>query len=103
MTRLKKGDICPLCGEPIETSDPFTLGYLSAWADLTSSPETESPADDSGEDFPFAYSACNERGKVALRAQQEAKSPCAACSYGGKHLDAPPCANCPAYPKKAGE
>ncbi len=101
MTRLKKGDICPLCGEPIMTSDPFTLGYLSAWADLTSSPETESPADDSGEDFPFAYSACNERGKVALRAQHEAKSPCAACSYGGKHLDAPPCTNCPAYPKEA--
>lgn len=35
----------------------------------------------------------------ALRAPQEAKSPCAACGYGGKHLDAPPCANCPAYPK----
>ena len=35
----------------------------------------------------------------ALRAQQEAKSPCAACGYGGKHLDAPPCTNCPAYPK----
>ena len=35
----------------------------------------------------------------ALRAPQEAKSPCAACGYGGKHLDAPPCTNCPAYPK----
>lgn len=38
---------------------------------------------------------------AALRAQQEAKSPCAACGYGGKHLDAPPCTNCPAHPKKA--
>ena len=55
MTRLKKGDICPLCGERINTSDPFTLGYLSAWADLTSSPETDPPTDDSGEPFPLAY------------------------------------------------
>lgn len=31
---------------------------------------------------------------------QEQKSPCAACGYGGKHLDAPPCTNCPAYPKE---
>lgn len=34
MTRLKPGDICPLCGEPIKTEDPFTLGYLSAIHDL---------------------------------------------------------------------
>ena len=55
MRRLKKGDICPLCGEPINTSDPFTLGYLSAWADLTSSPGGS--ADEGGDDpFPFAYS-----------------------------------------------
>lgn len=36
----------------------------------------------------------------ALRAQQEAKSPCAVCGYGGKHLDAPPCTSCPAHPKE---
>ena len=54
MRRLKKGDICPLCGEPINTSDPFTLGYLSAWADLTASPGGS--ADEGGDDpFPFAY------------------------------------------------
>lgn len=53
MTRLKKGDICPLCGEPIETSDPFTLGYLSAWADLTPIPVPEFHADYRGEPFPF--------------------------------------------------
>lgn len=34
MTRLKKGDICPICGEPLKTSDPFTLGYLSALYDV---------------------------------------------------------------------
>lgn len=38
---------------------------------------------------------------AALRAQEEAKSPCAACGYGGKHLDAPPCTECPAHPKVA--
>lgn len=27
-------------------------------------------------------------------------SPCAACEYRGKHLDAPPCTNCPAHPKQ---
>lgn len=27
------------------------------------------------------------------------KSPCQACGYGGKHLDAPPCTTCPAHPK----
>ena len=26
-------------------------------------------------------------------------SPCQACGYGGKHLDAPPCITCPAHPK----
>ena len=35
-----------------------------------------------------------------LHTQLEAKSPCAACRYGGKHLDAPPCTSCPAYPKE---
>lgn len=34
MTRLKRGDVCPLCGGEIETEDPFTLGYLSALADV---------------------------------------------------------------------
>lgn len=37
MTRLKRGDICPLCGGEIETEDPFTLGYLSALADILQS------------------------------------------------------------------
>ena len=38
----------------------------------------------------------------AFRAQQEAeqKSPCTLCGYSGKHLDAPPCTRCPAYPKE---
>lgn len=27
--------------------------------------------------------------------------PCASCGYGGKHLEAPPCCTCPAYPKGA--
>lgn len=36
--------------------------------------------------------------EVALR-QQEQKSPCSLCGYGGKHLDAPPCTACPAHPK----
>lgn len=40
---------------------------------------------------------------AALRAQKEPKSPCAACGYGGKHLDAPPCTDCPAHPKAAAE
>ena len=26
-------------------------------------------------------------------------SPCQACGYGGRHLDAPPCTSCPAHPK----
>lgn len=26
-------------------------------------------------------------------------TPCIACGYGGKHLDAPPCDTCPAWPK----
>lgn len=34
MTRLKRGDVCPLCGGEIETEDPFILGYLSALADV---------------------------------------------------------------------
>lgn len=34
MTRLNKGDTCPLCGNPIITDDPFSLGYLSALADV---------------------------------------------------------------------
>ena len=31
---------------------------------------------------------------------QEQKSPCSLCGYGGKHLDSPPCTQCPAHPKE---
>lgn len=34
-----------------------------------------------------------------MRGVVEGKSPCADCGYGGKHLDAPPCTECPVYPK----
>ncbi len=34
-----------------------------------------------------------------MRRVVEGKSPCADCGYGGKHLDAPPCTECPVYPK----
>ena len=29
----------------------------------------------------------------------DGSTPCVLCAYGGKHLDAPPCATCPAFPK----
>lgn len=29
----------------------------------------------------------------------EQQGPCSRCGYGGKHLEAPPCAACPAQPK----
>lgn len=32
--------------------------------------------------------------------ERRTKSPCKACGYEGKHLDAPPCTSCPAHPKK---
>lgn len=38
-----------------------------------------------------------ERGMVDRRG--EPSTPCSKCQYGGKHLDAPPCNTCPAYPK----
>lgn len=39
---------------------------------------------------------------TALHAQQEAEQqgPCSRCGYGGKHLSAPPCTACPAYPQE---
>ena len=37
--------------------------------------------------------------EMAISALQEQKTPCSACGYGGKHLDAPPCTTCPAHPK----
>lgn len=43
------------------------------------------------------YIDAYEMGISALR---EEKTPCAACAYGGKHLDAPPCTTCPAHPKE---
>lgn len=30
----------------------------------------------------------------------EQKSPCSLCGYGGKHLDSPPCTQCPTHPKQ---
>lgn len=36
---------------------------------------------------------------LAISALREQPSPRAACGYGGKHLDAPPCTTCPAHPK----
>jgi len=39
---------------------------------------------------------------VQQNAMPEAgRSPCTSCGYGGKHLEAPPCGDCPAYPKVA--
>ena len=32
--RLSRGDPCPCCGQPIQTDDPFTLGVISALAEL---------------------------------------------------------------------
>lgn len=55
---------------------------------------------------PIADSASLERYKEALNMaiaalrEQEQKSPCSLCGYGGKHLDAPPCTKCPAHPKE---
>lgn len=50
--------------------------------------------------------AAYSRAIDALRAQQEPKSPCWVCGYGGRYLDVPPCApngigdsGCPAHPK----
>lgn len=41
----------------------------------------------------------NDFLRVAIPALKEQKTPCAACGYGGIHLDAPPCTTCPAHPK----
>lgn len=35
MARLKRGDVCPLCGGAIETEEPFVLGYLTAVRDYS--------------------------------------------------------------------
>ena len=37
---------------------------------------------------------------IAALREQEQKSPCFLCGYGGKHLDAPPCTKCPAHPRE---
>ena len=37
---------------------------------------------------------------IASLREQEQKSSCSLCGYGGKHLDAPPCTKCPAHPKE---
>lgn len=34
LTRLKPGDPCPICGQPIKTEDPEALFVLSVLADL---------------------------------------------------------------------
>lgn len=44
MERLKRGDVCPLCGGEIETADPFVLGYLTAVRDLLQKGRFEEPA-----------------------------------------------------------
>lgn len=41
--------------------------------------------------------------EMAIYALREQESPCVACGYGGKHLDAPPCTTCPAHPKLESE
>lgn len=43
--------------------------------------------------------AVSDACEVVVAALRTQKSPCAACGYGGKHLDAPPCTTCPAHPK----
>ena len=48
MARIKRGDVCPLCGGEIATEDPFVLGYLTAVRDLLErgrfeEPEPEAP------------------------------------------------------------
>lgn len=32
MKIYRKGDICPFCGMPIQTDDPFTLGLITGYA-----------------------------------------------------------------------
>lgn len=43
MTRLKRGDACPLCGQPITTEDPFILGYLTCVRDILEKGRFENP------------------------------------------------------------
>ena len=42
MIRLKTGDVCPLCGQPIASEDPFILGYLTAVRDVKKGPPLDS-------------------------------------------------------------
>lgn len=44
---------------------------------------------------------CGEGIEVlkSVPACNASSTPCSKCWYGGKHLDAPPCNTCPAYPK----
>lgn len=44
MERLKRGDVCPLCGGELTTEDPFVLGYLTAVRDLLETGRFEEPA-----------------------------------------------------------
>lgn len=58
MTRLRTGDRCPCCGEEIKTSDPFTLGYLSAIRDMA---RREYPQDARPEQLPgLGYGSMTE-------------------------------------------
>lgn len=43
MERLKRGDVCPLCGGELTTEDPFVLGYLTAVRDLIATGRFEEP------------------------------------------------------------
>lgn len=46
------------------------------------------------------YATLFAQAGMMLREQKYTKkSPCTFCRHGGKHLDAPPCINCPAIPK----
>ena len=47
----------------------------------------------------YPHILLGEAVATAVAALQEPGTPCAACGYGGKHLEAPPCTTCPAYPK----
>lgn len=61
MTRLKTGDTCTCCGQPIKTDDPFALGYLSAIADLMRELEPSISCDGPSNDGPIGYDEYSRR------------------------------------------
>ena len=45
MNILKTGDPCPCCGQPIQTTDPITLGLLTVVKDMFGPPKVEEDSD----------------------------------------------------------